>query len=76
MADRCLRTATQLSYASLLAIVPALAICLGLLSALPGFENLRLKAQVLLFDNLVPNAGAEVSDQLATFVENASSMTG
>ncbi len=76
MADQCLRTATQLSYASLLAIVPALAICLGLLSALPGFESLRLKAQVLLFDNLVPNAGVEVSDQLAAFVENASSMTG
>lgn len=76
MADQCLRIATQLSYASLLAIVPALAICLGLLSALPGFESLRVRAQVLLFDNLVPNAGAEVSDQLATFVENASSMTG
>src|SRR3546814_21040077 len=33
MADGCLRTATQLSYASLLAIVPVLAICFGLRSA-------------------------------------------
>lgn len=76
MADQCLRTATQLSYASLLAIVPILAICFGLLSAFPAFERLRVDAQLLLFENLVPNAGVEVSDQIATFVENARSMTG
>ncbi|MGF1592215.1 MAG: YihY family inner membrane protein [Kiloniellaceae bacterium] len=76
MADQCLRISTQLSYASLLAIVPILAICLGLMSAVPGFERLRLQAQVFLFQNLVPNAGVEVSDQIATFVQNARSMTG
>ncbi|HEY9548125.1 MAG TPA: YihY family inner membrane protein, partial [Kiloniellaceae bacterium] len=76
MADGCLRTATQLSYASLLAIVPVLAICFGLLAAFPAFERLRVEAQVYLFENLVPNAGMEVSDQIATFVENARSMTG
>ncbi|NIA70139.1 YihY family inner membrane protein [Pelagibius litoralis] len=74
--DQCLRIATQLSYASLLAVVPVLAICFGLLSAFPGFEHLRQDAQVFLFENLVPNAGVEVSDQLATFVDNARSMTG
>ncbi len=74
--DQCLRTATQLSYASLLALVPVLAIGFGLLSAFPGFENLRQSAQLFLFENLVPNAGMEISDQLATFVENARSMTG
>ena len=74
--DGCLRTATQLSYASLLAIVPILAICLGLLAAFPAFEQLRLKFQVYLFENLVPNAGTEVSNQIAIFVDNARSMTG
>jgi len=74
--DGCLRTATQLSYASLLAIVPILAIFLGLMSAFPAFERLRVQAQVYLFQNLVPNAGVEVSDQIATFVENARSVTG
>jgi membrane protein len=76
MGDQCLRIATQLSYASLLAIVPILAICLGLLSAFPAFEHLRMDAQTFLFENLVPNAGVEVSDQLAAFVSNASAMTG
>src|SRR3546814_531599 len=76
MADGCLRRATGLSYASLLAIVPVLAICFGLLAAFPAFERLRFEAQVYLFQNLVPNAGMEVSDQIATFVENARSMTG
>ncbi|MGD1877452.1 MAG: YihY family inner membrane protein [Kiloniellaceae bacterium] len=76
LADQCLRTATQLSYASLLAIVPILAICVGLLAAFPAFETLRVDAQLMLFQNLVPNAGVEVSDQIATFVENARSATG
>ena len=76
MADGCLRTATQLSYASLLAIVPILAIFISLLSAFPAFERLRVDAQVYLFENLVPSAGLEVSDQVATFVDNARSMTG
>src|SRR3546814_109998 len=39
-------------------------------------DLLRFEAQVYLFQNLVPNAGMEVSDQIATFVENARSMTG
>src|SRR3546814_15938657 len=42
MADGCLRTATQLSYASLLAIVPVLAIGFGLLAAFPAFARLRV----------------------------------
>jgi len=74
--DKCLKVATQLSYASLLAIVPILAICLGLLSAVPAFNHLRIDAQMLLYDNLLPDAGLEVSDQMATFVENARSGTG
>lgn len=76
MGDQCLRIATQLSYASLLAVVPVLAICLALLTAFPGFEHLRQDAQLFLFENLVPNAGVEVSDQLAAFVENTRGMTG
>jgi membrane protein len=74
--DKCLKVATQLSYASLLAVVPILAICLGLLSAVPAFEPLRIEAQMLLYDNLLPDAGLEISDQVATFVDNASSGTG
>lgn len=76
LGDQCLRRATQLSYASLLALVPMLAICFSLLSAFPAFEQLRVDVQLFLYENLVPNAGVEVSDQLATFVENARSMTG
>ncbi|GAB4393811.1 MAG: hypothetical protein Tsb0032_14610 [Kiloniellaceae bacterium] len=76
MGDQCLRQATQLSYASLLAIVPILAICFGLLSAFPAFADLRAQAQLFLLENLVPNAGVEVSDKIATFVANARSMTG
>src|SRR3546814_13581149 len=62
MADGCLRTATQLSYASLLAIVPVMAICFGLLAAFPAFARLRVEAQVYLFDNLLTNAGMGASD--------------
>ena len=59
--DQCLRIATQLSYASLLAIVPILAICLGLLSAFPAFEHLRMDAQVFLFENLGISSASEAA---------------
>src|SRR3546814_18239238 len=75
MADGCLRRATGLSYASLLAIVPVLAICFRLLASFPAFERLRFEAQVYLFHNLVPNAGMEVTAQIATSVENSRSLT-
>ncbi len=74
--DRGPQVAAALSYSSLLALVPVLAIGVGLLSAFPAFEELRVSLQQMLFENLMPDLGLEISDQLAVFVDNASRMTG
>ena len=74
--DECPQVAAALSYSSLLSVVPLLAIFLGLLSAFPAFEELRITVQEFIFDTAIPEVGIEVSDYLAGFVENASKMTG
>ena len=75
-ADRGPSVAAALSYSSLLAMVPLLAISLAVLSAFPTFEQLRFDLQVMLFDSVMPSAGLAISDTVAEFVENASKATG
>ncbi len=74
--DRCPLQAAGLGYVSLLAIVPLLAIALGVLSAFPAFDDVRTELQALVFENFLPEAGNEVADQLAFFLRNASRATG
>lgn len=74
--DSCARQAAGLGYISLLSIVPLLAVGLGLLSAFPAFDDIRLELQVMIFQNFVPASGSEVTEHLTSFVENASKATG
>jgi membrane protein len=76
LSDGCLRIAAGLSYATLLALVPLFAIALAVLAGFPAFARLRGDLQRLVLDNVMPEAGAEVSAQLTVFIENASSTTG
>ena len=73
--DNGTRVAASLSYSSLLAIVPMMTIALALLSAFPGFEDSRGELQATLFNNLLPSAEIEISEQLNAFVDNAKNMT-
>ena len=70
------RTAAALSYASLLALVPLLALFAAMLSAFGDFDQLRLELQGEVFEALLPEAARAVSDQLAGFIDNARRMTG
>ena len=76
LADGCPLQAAGLSYVSLLAIVPLGAIGLAVLAGVPALETWRGDVQAFALRTLVPEAGAEASEQLAVFVENASRMTG
>jgi membrane protein len=76
LTDGCPRQAAGLSYVSLLAIVPLLAIGLAIFAGFPAFANLRADAQGLILRNLLPDVELQVSDQLTAFVDNASNMTG
>jgi membrane protein len=75
-ADRCPRVAAALSYSTLLAVVPLLAVGLGILSVFPAFGELRSEVQQVIFDNLLPDVGIEVSEHFSVFVENARKATG
>ena len=73
--DGCLRAAASLSYATLLSLVPLIAIALAVLSAFPVFDSARDQIQALILRNFLPETSAAVSDKLAEFVQNARQMT-
>ncbi|RMD61487.1 MAG: YihY family inner membrane protein [Alphaproteobacteria bacterium] len=73
-ADGALRQAAGLSYASLLALVPLLAVGLAFLAGFPAFEEWRFALQRFVFENMLPDTGLEISDYMITFIDNASRM--
>jgi membrane protein len=74
--DRGLQVASELSYTTLLSIVPLMAVVFGLLAAFPTFSQVRDRIQAFIFDNFVPAAGEVVEQYLMAFTDNASKMTG
>jgi membrane protein len=74
--DSCLALAASLSYTTLLAMVPLLALALGILTGFPAFDDIHARIQGFVLRNLVPQAGAAVASALTSFVENAGKATG
>jgi len=74
--DSCLTLAASLSYTTLLALVPLLALVLGILAGFPVFQGVQVQIQTFILHNLVPQAGQAVISALTTFVENAAKATG
>jgi membrane protein len=74
--DSCLALAASLSYTTLLAMVPLLALALGILTGFPAFDDMHARIQGFVLRNLVPQAGAAVASALTSFVENAGKATG
>lgn len=66
--DNLFEVAAALTYTSLLALVPLIAIAVAVLTAFPVFDDVRAQLQVFLFDNFLPDVGLAVQDHLATFV--------
>jgi membrane protein len=58
--DGCLAGAGALSYTTLVALIPAMAIALAVLSAVPVFAEMRDDLLARLFESVVPQVGAEV----------------
>jgi len=73
--DRCLRVAASLSYTSLLALVPFIAITFAMLAAFPVFEGMREQIQSFVFENFVPEAGHVAGEYLDSFLANTGKMT-
>ncbi|MGH6891069.1 MAG: YihY family inner membrane protein [Dongiaceae bacterium] len=74
--DSCPSVAASLSYTSLLAIVPMLAIGLAMFAAFPAFNNLRDDMLRALIESAAPSLAMMVEEHLQAFIRNAGETTG
>lgn len=74
--DRSFEAAAALSYTSLLALVPLMAVMLGVISAFPVFDQWANELETYIFSNFVPAAGDAVQEHLNQFVERTAGLTG
>lgn len=73
--DQFLRVAASLSYTSLLALVPLLAIAVATFSAFPAFAGARSELESFISQSMVPNAGQSVHIYLQQFVNATGQLT-
>jgi len=73
---RCRQIAASLSYTSLLALVPLMAIVFAVLAAVPALEGFREEIHQFMFANLMPESGDAFSGYFEGFIANAGKMTG
>lgn len=73
--DQFLRVAASLSYTSLLALVPLLAIAVATFSAFPAFADVRGQLQEFISNSLLPDAGQSVHVYLQRFVSATGGLT-
>lgn len=73
--DMIFRVASSLSYTSLIAIVPLVAIGLAIFSVFPVFSEVRVQFQEMLLKNFVPNTEQEIILYLNQFVNATAKLT-
>jgi len=69
-----MQSAAALTYTTLLALVPLLAIGFAIFSAFPAFEAARTAIEGLIFENLVPELAGPVRTHLNSFMRKASDL--
>ena len=73
--DMIFRVAASLSYTSLIAIVPLIAIGLAIFSAFPVFAGVKEQLQEIILKNFVPNIEQEISQYFADFISATAQLT-
>ena len=73
--DMIFRVAASLSYTSLIAIVPLIAVMLSIFSAFPVFDNVKEVVQQTIVENIIPATEAEVSQYLNDFIKSSAKLT-
>lgn len=73
--DTVLRVASSLSYTSLIALVPVLAIALAVFSAFPVFNDVREQIKDLIIQNLVPSAEFDINEYFTQFINATAKLT-
>jgi membrane protein len=74
--DSCPSVAASLSYTSLLAMVPMMAIGLAMFAAFPAFSDMRDAMLRAFVENAAPSLAVMVEEHLQTFIRNAGQTTG
>lgn len=70
-----LRVASSLSYTTLIAVVPLLAIALAIFAAFPVFEDVRTQVQDMLIQYFVPDIENDIQNYIVGFVAAATKLT-
>ena len=70
-----LRVAAALSYTSLIAFVPLIAIALAIFAAFPMFADVRAQVQEFLIQYMVPDLGPNLQQYMGEFVGAAAKLT-
>lgn len=73
--DNCTQKAASLTYTTLLSIVPILTLLLVILSSIPQLATAKKQIQQLIFSNLLPSTGFQVSQYIDQFAANSSNLT-
>ncbi|MCU4676848.1 YihY family inner membrane protein [Catenovulum sp. 2E275] len=68
--------AGHLAFVTLLSFVPFVTVVLGVFSALDVFDDAKHLIENFLFNQFVPNTGAEVQNHIVKFMDNIGKMTG
>jgi membrane protein len=74
-ADRCTRSAAALSFTTMFALVPFMAVGFAMFSLFPQFQRLRETIKDFIYGNFVPAAGDVVEKYLDQFLANAGRLT-
>lgn len=74
--DRCMERAAALTYTSLLAMVPLLAVSFAIFAAFPAFEGMKTEVQSYIFKNFVPEIGSNILGHVIRFTSKAGQLTG
>lgn len=73
--DGCQQRAAALTFTSLLAMVPLLAVSFAIFSAFPAYDSLKTEVQSYLFSNFIPSVGDEVQGYLEKFTSQTGRLT-
>jgi membrane protein len=73
--DHGLRTASSLTFTTLLSLVPIITVALTLVSAFPVFQGLSAVIEEWIFDNMVPESANVIEQYANQFVDNAARLT-
>lgn len=71
----CQKSAAQLTYVTLFALVPLMTVTYSMFSAIPAFQGLGEEMQRLIFANMVPETGHELLGHLQEFSQQARRLT-